>query len=747
MKVWVLFIIGVFTISSEALGQEKISNQADTTIVKLSEFDIESSSYISLEQLRGWKYNPGHNPEFSNPEYNDSDWSNLTLQSDSLLAAKDSLWKGHGWFRLTFQVDSLFYEIPRALSFRAFGAAEIYLDGRKIDTYGVPSTSPESEVMARILPNLFPVMGLNPSQKHVLAIRYSFHNFENLKKLSYSGNMDIGAHVHIHTVKENVSDYQSKLKERAAFIIALAVLLMITILHLIFYFKFPEDASNFWVFLISLHLAIIAAILILFRFFEIRGSWQLLSHYFISYAYFQFFSMIPIALCNLLKTEKYSLWKYLPAAGVILALTHFLFLKFVNAAFANLLPVVIAGLVLVAGIFIIWGAKNHNQKNIWIISIGFLSLPVIVLITIFVSIIALTNSGSASDGLLLYFTISIILAFLTFPVCMSIYVGSIFFDLYGNLESSVKERTRELNEKNKKLESANKKIKEQRDEVVKARNNLQNALDDLKATQKQLIQQEKLASLGQLTAGIAHEIKNPLNFVNNFSELSVELIEEAREELQSEKAKGKREKIEEALEILNDIEMNLKKIHEHGTRADSIVKSMLQHSRGGSGKMEPTGLNSLVKEYVNLSFHGMRAGKDPINVDMEFDLDQEISEVPLIAEDFSRVIVNLCNNAFDAMREKLSAVDEKNYSPKLVIRTFKKNQAIFVEIADNGPGISESIKDKILQPFFTTKKGTEGTGLGLSITNDIIKAHGGFLEVSTNQNEGTSFTIKLSQGG
>ena len=191
--------------------------------------------------------------------------------------------------------------------------------------------------------------------------------------------------------------------------------------------------------------------------------------------------------------------------------------------------------------------------------------------------------------------------------------------------------------------------------LEQAKQKIEEAFRELEAAQDQLVQQEKLASLGQLTAGIAHEIKNPLNFVNNFSELSVELVEEARDELSalSDQLSAKEEKrVGEALEILSDIEINLKKIHEHGSRADSIVKSMLQHSRGGSGKMEPTDLNALIKEYANLAFHGMRAGKDPIDVDIELELDENVGEVEMIAEDFSRVILNLCNNAFDAMREK-----------------------------------------------------------------------------------------------
>jgi signal transduction histidine kinase len=285
----------------------------------------------------------------------------------------------------------------------------------------------------------------------------------------------------------------------------------------------------------------------------------------------------------------------------------------------------------------------------------------------------------------------------------------------------------------------------------KAKADIEHAMSELKATQAQLIQQEKLASLGQLTAGIAHEIKNPLNFVNNFSEVSIEMIEEileARGERREERTKNqeprtKNEEIElEEFEneVLEDIKSNLKKIHEHGSRANGIVTSMLQHSRGGTGKKEPTDLNALVKEYVNLSFHGMRAGKNPINVEIILDLDPKIKEVSLIREDFTRVIINLCNNAFDAMRSV-----KTQHAASLTVRTKKQGDHITIEVEDNGPGIPDEIKDKILQPFFTTKKGTEGTGLGLSITHDIVKAHGGELEIETAVRIGTKFIIILSK--
>jgi signal transduction histidine kinase len=279
--------------------------------------------------------------------------------------------------------------------------------------------------------------------------------------------------------------------------------------------------------------------------------------------------------------------------------------------------------------------------------------------------------------------------------------------------------------------------------LEQAKAEVESAMTELKSTQAQLIQQEKLASLGQLTAGIAHEIKNPLNFVNNFSEVSIEMIGEVIDSrLKTQDTRPKTEADEIEGEILEDIKANLEKIHEHGSRANGIVTSMLQHSRGGSGKKEPTDLNALIKEYVNLSFHGMRAGKDPINVEIALDLDDTIKEIPLVREDFTRVIINLCNNAFDAMRQKFNS---ELYHPKLTVHTKSEKDHILISVEDNGPGIPDGIKDKILQPFFTTKKGTEGTGLGLSITHDIIKAHGGELEIETSVNKGTTFIIKLTK--
>jgi signal transduction histidine kinase/ligand-binding sensor domain-containing protein len=274
---------------------------------------------------------------------------------------------------------------------------------------------------------------------------------------------------------------------------------------------------------------------------------------------------------------------------------------------------------------------------------------------------------------------------------------------------------------------------------------IEKAYKELKATQAQLIQSEKMASLGELTAGIAHEIQNPLNFVNNFSEVSNELIAE----LKSEKAKGKSER-DEALEdeILNDISQNLEKILHHGKRADAIVKGMLQHSRTSSGAKEPTDINELADEYLRLSYHGLRAKEKSFNATMKTDFDVTIGNINIIPQDIGRVFLNLINNAFYAVQVKTlgGASLQQTPSPyKPTVTVSTKNMATHVEIRvkDNGNGIPDHILDKIFQPFFTTKPTGQGTGLGLSLSYDIVKAHGGELKVETKENEGSVFTLML----
>jgi signal transduction histidine kinase len=288
----------------------------------------------------------------------------------------------------------------------------------------------------------------------------------------------------------------------------------------------------------------------------------------------------------------------------------------------------------------------------------------------------------------------------------------------AELEQMVADRTNELKIQNEKLQAA---------------------LAELKAAQVQLIHVEKMASLGELTAGIAHEIQNPLNFVNNFSEVNKEMIDEATEELD-------RRNYDEVKNILNDIKDNSEKINHHGKRADAIVKNMLQHSRKSSGVKEPTDINALCDEYLRLSYHGMRAKDKSFSADFKSDFDNSIEKINIVPQDIGRILLNLFNNAFYAVNEKRKTANE-NYRPLVTIRTINnpppQGKGTEIIVTDNGNGIPQNIIGKIFQPFFTTKPTGHGTGLGLSLSYDIIKAHGGDIKVESKENVGTTFKIYL----
>ena len=262
---------------------------------------------------------------------------------------------------------------------------------------------------------------------------------------------------------------------------------------------------------------------------------------------------------------------------------------------------------------------------------------------------------------------------------------------------------------------------------------LEKALTDLKSTQGQLIQSEKMASLGELTAGIAHEIQNPLNFVNNFSEVNKELIGEMKQEI-------KNGNLAEIDSIASDIEANEEKINHHGKRADAIVKGMLQHSRTSSGVKEPTNINALADEYLRLAYHGLRAKDKSFNATLKTDFDESVGTINIIPQDIGRVILNLITNAFYAVSEKKKQQSDglSDYEPTVTVSTKKIGSKVLISVKDNGNGIPAHIKEKIFQPFFTTKPAGQGTGLGLSLSYDIVKAHGGELNVETKQTEGLS---------
>ncbi len=317
------------------------------------------------------------------------------------------------------------------------------------------------------------------------------------------------------------------------------------------------------------------------------------------------------------------------------------------------------------------------------------------------------------------------------------------FTIYAQRQAKRDKAVREKAELERRISEAKKQeleyqVAERTAELTQQKESLELALEELKTTQNQLIQAEKMASLGELTAGIAHEIQNPLNFVNNFSEVSVELCQEINEEL--EKPDFDRTYI---AEILSDLSQNQQKITHHGQRAASIVRGMLQHSRASNGQKELTDINALADEYLRLSYHGLRAKDKTFNADFKPDLAADLPKIAVIPQDFGRVLLNIVNNAFYAVQQK-AKMGIEGYKPLVLIKTSKTNEDIVIKIIDNGGGMPESVKSKIFQPFFTTKPTGQGTGLGLSLSYDIItKGHAGTLEVESTEGEGTTFIIKL----
>ena len=292
------------------------------------------------------------------------------------------------------------------------------------------------------------------------------------------------------------------------------------------------------------------------------------------------------------------------------------------------------------------------------------------------------------------------------------------------LEQKVNLRTRE--------------VVEQKEEISIQRDQLKDALEGLQNTQAQLVQREKMASLGELTAGIAHEIQNPLNFVKNFSEVNMDLLEEMNEAMdKGDKAEMK--------EIFSDLKQNTEKVVLHGSRADSIIKGMLHHFRSSSHTAELTDINDLVDECLRLTYHGLRAKDRSFNATFKTNYGDNIPEINIIRQDVGRVFLNIFTNAFYAVTEKKQMLDDASaYEPTVSVSTTKLDDEIEIRIKDNGNGIPQKIVDKIFQPFFTTKPTGQGTGLGLSLSYDIIKAHGGEIKVETKEEEGTTLIIQLN---
>ncbi|RYU94965.1 GHKL domain-containing protein [Emticicia agri] len=674
-----------------------------------------------------WKWHAGDNPAWAKPEFNDSLWDKLQV-AESIEEFPKLRESEIAWFRRPIQVTQALVNKPLSISVKQMGASEIYLDGKLLHKLGVVSKNDDEE-QTKVSTTSLPIV-LSDTNKHVLAVRYSFSK----DNFYYPGTNSETFHLRVHRAQDVGKFFEEQANRTSGFFYFFTgIFLIFTILHFSFY------ASN-RARKVSLSLGLTMLALTLAFFLRSIESYQteisskevygLLS---VITTYAGVF-LINVSLYQYLN-QKFGIIFYVQALLVTISMFSYIFNWDMPYSVEAWLPFLLLFVDFIRVSILADRRKDSNAKVPIYSLLVVAGCALLSIIVLFIEGTTGNGSGSIIMNLGIFF---IIIMFFSIPIGLSL---SLVRE-YTRTHQALSKKLVEI----EKLSAENLAYEQEKQQILAAQNEilekevaertaeLAQSLQELKVTQSQLIQSEKLASLGELTAGIAHEIQNPLNFVNNFSELSKELIEELKEEREKEKSK-RDEELEE--ELLGDIAQNLEKINHHGKRASSIVKGMLEHSRTSSGKKEPTDVNAMADEYLRLAYHGIRAKDKSFNADFKAILDESIPMIQLITQDFGRVLLNLINNAFYAVKDMQG-------KGQVIVRTKKLTDSIEIRVSDNGTGIPEHIKAKIFQPFFTTKPTGQGTGLGLSLTYDIVtKSHNGSIEVETKEREGTMFIIKL----
>jgi signal transduction histidine kinase len=659
-----------------------------------------------------WKFQEGDNAEWAKPDFNDKSWQfvNPVLNITELPQLKSG---AVIWLRLHIIFPNKQGQ-QFSIAIEQSGASQIFLNGTMIKEYGLLST--DKYLVKAFNPLNSPLL-ISPDSKTVqtLAIRYFFQPGINYRRM-FNINYPLFRSV------INIPD-DAVVKFGAARPISLdsfkiGVCLMIFIFHFIFFLFYPLSRSNLYLSLWG----IFNSIGYLYFVFEYTTN-SVSERNFNALVALVFIGLASICLAFsiylLLKQKS----KFI--LGVILLLTAISFINTIYGVEPSREYIGFAAEILLPFLFLFMARSAVKQK---INGAAYLLAGAgcyIIFWTFF-------NIGLIMNAPPIALDVFFHLAVFVFPISISLVLGLEFRFVNRTLSLKLREIEILSNEKQQILAVQNETLEKQVTERTSA---LNQSLENLKSTQSQLIQKEKMASLGELTAGIAHEIQNPLNFVNNFSEINTELIDE----LADEASKGN---FEEIKIIANDIKENSLKINHHGKRADVIVKGMLQHSRQSSGTKESTDINALADEYLRLSYHGLRAKEKQFNASLDTSYDPLIGNINIIPQDIGRVLLNLFNNAFYAVAEKQKTAGD-DYQPTVSISTKKTANKIELAVSDNGNGIPAAIKEKIFQPFFTTKPTGQGTGLGLSLSYDIVKAHGGEIKVETKEGEGTVFITQL----
>jgi len=679
--------------------------------------------------LSGWKIYAGDDPQFAAPNFNDSNWQPVDPGQD-VTQLKELKSSTVCWIRLHIKADSSISNQQLVAWVFQYVASEIYLDGKLVKKYGTISSNAAQTTAFYPSGDLFDLK-LKPNTEQVIAVRLGYQSGLPYCSPYFTPLSAFSMYVNDYNTAY-VNSQQNNYFTTKVLILAGAFSGMLFIISLIYLFYFLFERTRKVHLYYSIACALSFLLNLCFTFFVNNielVSVQMWMAYLIPVGFVSSSLFMLLTIYTLFGYTKRNVFKLLLAIGVaVLVLT----------LFSD-----ITGFVIATNVYLTISTLEGIRVSIW--AMKFKKKGAAIILSGLISIIIL-NGWSALLPQADFF--SIILAFLSilgFPLGMSIYLAVQNAITNQTLRSSLTEVQKlsaenilKEQEKQQILSNQNELLEQQVSERTAA---LEQSLNDLQSTQKQLIQSEKMASLGELTAGIAHEIQNPLNFVNNFSEVNKELLVEMKDEMD----KGN---MDDAKAIANDVIDNEEKINHHGKRAGDIVKGMLQHSRSSSGIKEPTDINALADEYLRLSYHGLRAKDKSFNAEMKTDFDESIGNINIVPQDIGRVILNLITNAFYVVDEKKNQ-GLKGYEPTVTIKTLKnppsggRGAEVLICVKDNGNGIPQKVLDKIFQPFFTTKPTGSGTGLGLSLSYDIIKAHGGEIKVNTSEGEGSEFIIQL----
>jgi len=674
--------------------------------------------------LSGWKFEAGDDPKWAAVNFDDSKWKRIDAGQD-VLGFKELHKSGIGWIRLHIRADSNLAAKQLMAWIVQYTASEVYLNGKQILRYGTISADP-GKVVA-YLPSTEPLpIKLVPGD-NLIAVRLAYQPGLPYVSNYYSPLPVFSLYTNNHDAA--MANYRSRMHLQTMVIINLGIVGgMLVIISLIYFIYFLFDRSRKVNLYYALYGAMISVNALPNEIWGVERFGTVSSEMWMNFLVE--IIMVPAMLFLLLTV--YTLFAYtnrLVFKFLVLAGAFAVVFSYTNGTIGGwLCATVFPVLCLVEGAYVCIWAMRRKHKDARII------MPGIFLFTV-LNVFASSLDQTTIISQVLYYA-----AILSFPVGMSFYLGVQNSLTNKNLRATLAEvqalsaqTLAQEAEKQQLLASQNEILEQQ---VSERTAELNRSLQELKSTQTQLIQSEKMASLGELTAGIAHEIQNPLNFVNNFSDVNCEMLTELQEEL----VKGD---VAEAKAIAADIEQNEQKINHHGKRAEAIVKGMLEHSRSSTGQKEPTDINQLADEYIRLSYHGLRAKDKSFNSELVTNFDATLPKVNAIPQDIGRVLLNLFNNAFYAVSQKAKTAGA-DYKPEVSVSTSTGNGLVLIVVKDNGIGIPDAIKEKIMQPFFTTKPTGEGTGLGLSLTYDmVVKGHGGSIIVNSKEGEGTEFIVSL----